>query len=257
MSQKTNSGFRYPPAGEGLTCRPSIAFSGALPMLDASLWSRVVGVAHTACAGNGNMAPLPNRWPGLPFAPSLARGVLQTAFAIPGRPLRRSAAKSPRFSASFAVAVGQMAPDDPDPVASVRGIDGASWNNNRPAGVAFGLQIRQNSVERQRDEASNVFTQECNGSRGCNKAMQFRPEVTVILLRALSSCDTERLAGEAARPDFFVVGPAGETAGVGEATDPSEEVAMAVTVQIVCGNRSDVSVIDVAGWDQARGHQVA
>lgn len=48
MSQKTNSGFRYPPAGEGLTCRPSIAFSGALPMLEASLWSRVVGVAQTA-----------------------------------------------------------------------------------------------------------------------------------------------------------------------------------------------------------------
>lgn len=87
--------------------------------------------------------------------------------------------------------------------------------------------------------------------------MQFRPEVTVIRLRALSSRDAERLAGEAARPDFFVVGPAGEPTGEREATDPGEEVALAVAAQIVCGNRSDVTVIDVAGWDQARGHQVA
>ncbi|KRB08046.1 hypothetical protein [Lysobacter sp. Root690] len=203
------------------------------------------------------MVPLPNRWPGLPFAPSLARGVLQTAFTTPGRPLRRSAAKSPRFSGSFAVAVGQTAPDDPDPVAPMRGVDGTSWNNNRPAGVAFGLQIRQNSVERQRDEASNVFAQECSGSRGCNKAMQLRPEVTVVLLRALSSRDAERLAREAARPDFFVVGPAGETAGVGEATEAGEEVALAVTVQIVCGNRSDVSVIDIASRDESGVHEIS
>lgn len=235
------------------------------------------------------MAPLPNRWPGLPFSPSLARGVLQTAFATPGRPLRRSAAKSPRFSASFAVAVGhtsfarcassmvrffpfgifpvavvpggtvrpplgtsgvgQTPSDDPDPVASVRGVDGASWNNNRPAGVALGLQIRQNSVERQRDDASNVFAQEYSGSRGCNKAMQLRPEVTVIRLRALSSRDAERLARETTRPDFFVVGPAGEPAGVREATDPGEEVALLITAQIVCGNRSNVAVIDVAWRD--------
>ncbi|WND80408.1 hypothetical protein RJ610_24560 [Lysobacter capsici] len=153
--------------------------------------------------------------------------------------------------------VGQTLSDDPDSVASVRGIDGASWNNNRPAGVAFGLQIKQNSVERQRDEASNVFAQECNGSRGCNKAMQFRPEVTVIRLRALSSRDAERLAGETARPDLFVVGPAGEPAGEREATDPGEEVALAVTAQIVCGNRSDVSVIDIASRDESSAHEIS
>lgn len=79
---------------------------------------------------------------------------------MPGRPLRRSAAKSPRFSGSFAVAVGQTLPDDPDPVSPMRGVDGTSWNNNRPAGVAFALQVSENSVEPQRDEASNVLAQE-------------------------------------------------------------------------------------------------
>jgi hypothetical protein len=61
---------------------------------------------------------------------------------------------------SFATAVGQTLPDDPDPISPVRGIDGASWNNNRPAGVAFALQVSKNSVEPQRDEPSNVFAQE-------------------------------------------------------------------------------------------------
>nr|WP_064746383.1 hypothetical protein [Lysobacter antibioticus] len=147
------------------------------------------------------MLPLPKAWFGPPFSPSLARGVLHTAFATPGRPLRRSAAKSPRFSASFAVAVGQTAlaatcklvialrgppgirdfiakraagdllssfptavgqtlADDPNPVPSMGGVDGASWNNHRPAGVAFAFQVSENSVEPQRDEASNVLAQE-------------------------------------------------------------------------------------------------
>ncbi|UZW61834.1 hypothetical protein BV903_005910 [Lysobacter enzymogenes] len=154
-----------------------------------------------AWAGSGAVAPLPKDCLGLPFSPSLARGVLQTAFTTPGRPLRLSAAKSPRFSGSFAVAVGQTAfaatwrlviafrrppgirrfiarcaagdllssfattvgqtlPDDPDSVAPVRSVDGASWNNNRPAGVAFAFQVSENSVEPQRDEASNVFAHE-------------------------------------------------------------------------------------------------
>ncbi|WP_251044286.1 MULTISPECIES: hypothetical protein [unclassified Lysobacter] len=153
--------------------------------------------------------------------------------------------------------VGQTSSDDPDAAASVRGVDGASWNNNRPAGVAFGFQVSENSVECQRDDASNIFTQECSGSRGCNKAMQFRPEVTVIRPRALSARDAEGLAREAARPDRFLVGPAGEPAGVGKAADPGEEVALAVAAQIVCGNRSDVAVIDVARWDQAGSNQVS
>lgn len=113
-----------------------------------------------ACAGSGAVNPLPKDCLGLPFSPSLARGVLHTAFTTPGRPLRRSAAKSPRFSGSFAVAVGQTLPDNPDAVAPVRSVDGASWNNNRPAGVAFAFQVSENSVEPQRDEPSNVLAQE-------------------------------------------------------------------------------------------------
>jgi hypothetical protein len=153
--------------------------------------------------------------------------------------------------------VGQTSSDNPDTVASVRGVDGASWNNNRPAGVAFAFQVSENSVERQRDEASNVLTQEYSGSRLCNKPMQLRPEMAVIRLRALSACNAERLAGEAACPDLRLVRPAGEPAGVGEAADAGEEVALAIGAQIVWGNRSDVTVINIAGRDQAGRDQIA
>ena len=154
----------------------------------------------------------------------------------------------------MATAVGQTQPDDPDAVAPVRGVDGASWNNNRPAGVAFAFQVSENSIEPQRDEASNVFAQEYSGSRLCNKAMQFRPEVTVVGLRALVAGDAERLAGESPGPQRCIIRPGREAGGVGESADTSEEVALGVTADVVCGNRSDVAVIDVADRYHARRH---
>ncbi len=87
--------------------------------------------------------------------------------------------------------------------------------------------------------------------------MQFRPEVTVIRLRALAPSDAERLAGEAAGPEGLVLRPAGEPGGVGESADAREEVALGVAADIGGGNRSDVPVIDVAGRDLPGPDQVA
>ena len=64
----------------------------------------------------------------------------------------------------------------------MRGIDGTSWNNNRPPGVAFAFQVSQHLVEAQGDVTSNVFSNEKSGSCLCNNSTQLRPEVTVIFL---------------------------------------------------------------------------
>jgi hypothetical protein len=64
----------------------------------------------------------------------------------------------------------------------VRGVDGASWNNNRLAGVAFGLQVRKHLVEAHCDVTSNVFSKEPSGPEGNQEPIHFRPEVTVIFL---------------------------------------------------------------------------
>jgi hypothetical protein len=74
--------------------------------------------------------------------------------------------------------------------------DSCSWNNKRPRGVAETLQVSEHIIEPQRDEASNVFANDPSGSRECNNAAHFRPEVAVVRLRFLLSGDAEWLARE-------------------------------------------------------------
>ena len=59
------------------TWRPSRALVGAVPSLDPSLWSRVVGVGHPASAVSAGRAP--PVWFGPPLLPSVARGVFRLA----------------------------------------------------------------------------------------------------------------------------------------------------------------------------------
>lgn len=80
--------------------------------------------------------------------------------------------------------------------------DSCSRNNKRPRGVAETFQVREHIVECQRDETSNVFTNDPSRSRECNNAAHFRPEVAVVFLRSLLSGDGEGLAGEAATDEI-------------------------------------------------------
>jgi hypothetical protein len=65
-----------------------------------------------------------------------------------------------------------------------------------------------------------------------DEAVELRPEVPVVVeALALSGC-TERLAGAGAGPDRSIVGPSGETEGVGPDADACEEVALGVTVEV-------------------------
>lgn len=134
-------------------------------------------------------------------------------------------------------------------------IDGTSWNNKRPAGVARGFQVKEHSIECQVDDASNVFADEYSGSFLLNKARQDRPEVAVVFLRKLAACDAEGLAGEAAGPDFRVVRDAGKSASKSKAANSGEEMALSVSSQASRGNVFNATVInipirDVPGFDQ-------
>jgi len=88
--------------------------------------------------------------------------------------------------------------DDPDSVASVVGIDGASRNNDRLAGVVHTLQVRKHFVETHRDEANNVLTKHPTRSGFRYDACHFSPEVAVILLASSLPGVTVRLARETA-----------------------------------------------------------
>ena len=89
-----------------------------------------------------------------------------------------------------AVGVGQ----NPDPVSSVSGIDGTSWNNERLRGVADPFQVRKHNIEAQRDVPSNIFTEEPSGSGKFKNSANLWPEVAVIFLAFSLPGVTERLA---------------------------------------------------------------
>jgi len=88
--------------------------------------------------------------------------------------------------------------NNPDPVPSVRRINTASWNNQRPAGVADSLQIRKHFVEFHRDDSSNVLSKDETGSRFTNNAAHLRPEMAVVLRASSEAGVGKRLAGKPA-----------------------------------------------------------
>jgi hypothetical protein len=77
----------------------------------------------------------------------------------------------------------------------VPGVDGTSWNNKRPRGVAECLQVRKHFVEAQTDVPSNILSKHPSGPEFFDKTAHFRPEVTVIFRASTLPGCTEWLAG--------------------------------------------------------------
>jgi hypothetical protein len=78
----------------------------------------------------------------------------------------------------------------------VRGIDTASWNNDRLDFVTFCFQVRTHLVECQADDSNNILTN--NPSWPCllYDSEHLRPEIAVIVLASSLPGITERLAGK-------------------------------------------------------------
>jgi hypothetical protein len=90
---------------------------------------------------------------------------------------------------------------NPNSVSSVRRVDGTSWNNKRPCGVANGLQVRKHLVECHLDDSKNIFANDPSGSLSLNNCEHRWPEVTVILFACLLAGATKGLAGESSCND--------------------------------------------------------
>jgi len=84
---------------------------------------------------------------------------------------------------------------NPDSIPSVESTFGASWNNKRPAGVAFAFQVRKHLVEAHVDVTSNIFSNDPSGPEGSHEPMHFRPEVTVIFRASSFPGEGKGLAG--------------------------------------------------------------
>jgi DNA-binding XRE family transcriptional regulator len=93
---------------------------------------------------------------------------------------------------------------NPKPVSSVRGIDGASWNNKRLAGVTFGFQVRKHCVETQGNVSINILENAPSWSLCLHNCKYFRPDMAVIFLASLLPGNGEGLAGISGCEDIAV-----------------------------------------------------
>lgn len=92
--------------------------------------------------------------------------------------------------------------DDPDPVPSVRCVDGDSRNNKRLNGVTFTFQVSAHLLENHAsvpsNETANVLTNDPARMKFSYDSKHLRPEIAIILRASSSSGLGKRLAGEAA-----------------------------------------------------------
>ena len=158
---------------------------------------------HSACVVprmSGWLPNIPCIFPaGVPAASSLAVGVGHIRTAPPS--------VVPRFvpivfptpltcGLSCPVGVGH----NPDAVASMRGADGASWNNKWDGAVPDAFQVRKAALEAQWlvNKASDIFANDPPTLYSFNNSQHFRPEISVIFCASLLPGNGEGLARETA-----------------------------------------------------------
>jgi hypothetical protein len=88
---------------------------------------------------------------------------------------------------------------NPNPVSSVRGVDGASWNNDRFDFVTFRFQVSVHLVECQADDSNNILTNDPSWPCLLYDSEHFWPEIAVIVLASPLPGVTEWLAGKSSR----------------------------------------------------------
>jgi hypothetical protein len=95
---------------------------------------------------------------------------------------------------------------NPAPVAPVRCVNGASWNNNRFDFVIFTFQISMHLVECHVDDASNILTNDPTWPCFAYDSEHFRPEVAVIILASSLAGNGKWLTGKTAgeKRDFWI-----------------------------------------------------
>jgi hypothetical protein len=115
----------------------------------------------------------------------------------------------------------------------VGGVHGASRDIDPPPGVTFARQISDNSVEPTiASRSRNLLSHDDRGPAGTDEAKEVGPQMPWIVGAGAFACDRERLARARAGPQFPVVGPSGETGGVGPSADAGEEVDLCESCQV-------------------------
>ena len=228
MSQREKAGLSWPgfavSAGEPLDGVPrrrcTVALFNCSPFAPPPLSSYVVafacrksraaGVGHVAnCAAIGriNSNPLP-----------LIRFSLTAS--------RRASHAVPVFPASIAaLGVGHPLGSEEQPLSDVRRPDARSAQIGGPDGVPRAFQVSANNVEpREASSARNLLAKHDWRAALADEAEPLGPEVALVVEAEAGTGAGEGLAGARAGPDGAVVGPPGESKGVGPGAEAGEGV---------------------------------
>jgi hypothetical protein len=113
-------------------------------------------------------------------------------------------------------------------------VDGESRDIDRPAGVAFALQISADSVEPiVASRSRSLFSHEDRGPSGTGEPIYVRPQMPWIIGSEPFARRAERLAGARGGPEGPVVGPAGHSGGDGPEAAASEEVDLGKSCEVI------------------------
>ena len=137
----------------------------------------------------------------------------------------------------------------------MRRADPSSAGIRRRAGVTRSFQISEYSIEPSKSVAvRNLLAKDEFRATLLDEPKPRGPEVAFVgdagaLL--VSAGLRDRLTRTRTCPDAGVVGNAGETQGVAPAADPSEEMALSGSANVICGEIDDGACVNSSGRDGA------
>ena len=150
---------------------------------------------------------------------------------------------------SRAEAVTHPLCDEEEPLSDVRGADARSAQIDRPDGVARTFQVSVYSVEPSEAVlARNLLSKDDWRAALADEIEPGGPEVALVSEPSTLPGGGKGLAGAASGPHGPVVGPAGESQGVGPDADPGESMELRRG-----GDLFWLEVCDGTGIDSSRG----
>jgi hypothetical protein len=158
---------------------------------------------------------------------------------------------------SRAEAVTQPLCDEEEPLSDVRGPDARSAEIDRPDGVARTFQVSVYSVEPSEAVlARNLFSKDDWRAALADETEPSRPEVALVVEPSSLSGRGEGLAWTASGPDGSVVGPSGESEGVGPDADAGESMELRRGGDLFWLEVCDGAGIDASGGDVPSSREV-
>jgi len=149
---------------------------------------------------------------------------------------------------------------NPDPFASVTGVEAASWKYKRRLdGIALSFQVRKHRSEFHADDSRNILTNDPSRPNASDDSAHFRPESAVIIRASSLPGDGKRLTGESSGENRESCGHSRPPEPERETADSGEQVNLSVSTEfsgINLGNASliDCSFVEVSGGDIVSEH---